>query len=86
MTKEQNYEVLLTKAYVFGAIGMALATIAAVFAVIVGAASGIILAHLPAPIVWTVVVFAVSAIVLLLIAVRYKLASVKLMREIADEL
>ncbi len=85
MTKEQNYEVLLTKAYVFGAIGMALATVAAVFTLVVGSASEFILEHLPAPIVWTVVVFAVSAIALLLIAVRYKLASVKLMREIADE-
>lgn len=86
MTKEQSYEALLTKVYVFGAIGMALATIVAVFTLVVGSAPEFILAHLPAPIVWTVVVFAVSAIVLLLIAVRYKLASVKLMREVVDEL
>lgn len=85
MTKEQKYEALLTRAYISGAIGIALAIIAVLFTLFVGAASKAVLGHLPEWVIWTAIFFAVSSIAPLLAAIRCKLASVKLMREIADE-
>ena len=85
MTKLQKYNVLLMRAWAFGATDIVLGAIAIVFAAVVGTMSKIALAILPAAVIWTAVVFEIAAIPLCIVAVYYKVASVKLMREIVDE-
>lgn len=85
MTKLQKYNALLMRAWAFGATGITLGAIAIVFATVVGTMSKAALAVLPAAVIWTAAAFVIAAIPLCLAGVRYKIASVKLMREIVDE-